>query len=67
MARRYLDFMGLAEYISVAVQTLYNWKSTDPGKLPPHVCIPTGGQKELWRFDTEDVDRWMRGDQEVNG
>ena len=64
MPKKYLSLEELAAYIGVAVKTLYNWKSSSPEKLPPHVCIPTGGKREIWRFDVVDVDRWMHGDQE---
>ena len=59
MEKRYLTLIELAKYIGVAVGTLRNWKIYSPGKLPPHVEIPTDGAHDLWRFDVVEVDEWM--------
>lgn len=62
MEKRYLSMKELAEYVGLALQTLYNWKSTTPEKLPPHISLPTSGKRDLWRFDVIDVDAWMHSE-----
>lgn len=57
--RRYLSMKDLAEYIGLSFKTLRNWKCTDPGKLPPHVSLPSGGKYDKWRFEVSEVDAWM--------
>lgn len=59
MEVRYLTMKDLAAYIGLSLQTLYNWKCSDPGKLPPHVSLPSGGKYDKWRFDVSEVDAWM--------
>lgn len=60
MPRRYLTLTDLADYIGVSVKTLRNWKTSAPEKLPPHIDISFGGKYDKWRFDSEEVDAWMR-------
>ena len=59
MTKRWLTFSDLAAYLGLSLQTLYNWKCSDPGKLPPHVSLPSGGKYDKWRFDVTEVDAWM--------
>ena len=58
--RRYMTLTELASYIGVAVITLRKWKANHPEKLPPHIDISFGGKYDIWRFDSEVVDAWMR-------
>ncbi len=57
--KKWLTLTDLATYLGLSVQTLYNWKCSDPGKLPPHVSLPSGGKYDKWRFDVNEVDAWM--------
>ena len=59
MGRRWLSLNDLADYMGVSVKTLRNWKTTDPGKLPPHVDVNFGGKYAKLRFDSEAVDAWL--------
>ena len=56
--KRWLTFSDLAAYIGLSLQTLYNWKCSSPEKLPPHVSLPSGN-RDIWRFDVNEVDAWM--------
>lgn len=58
MERRYLSIKELADYMGLAVQTIYNLKCSAPDRLPPHVSIASG-KRDLWRFDVAEVDAWM--------
>lgn len=59
MNRKWMSLKDLAEYLGLSVQTLRNWKCSDPSRLPPHVSVTTGGKYDKWRFDVQEVDAWM--------
>lgn len=58
--RRWLTIKQLAEYIGVGEQTVRNWKTNNPSKLPPHTVVTTGGKYDKWRFDSDEVDAWLQ-------
>lgn len=58
MEKRWLSMKDLAQYLGLSLQTLYNWKCSDPGRLPPHTSLSTG-KRETLRFDIAEVDAWM--------
>ena len=60
MGRRWLTIKQLAEYIGVAEQTLRNWKTYCPSRLPPHTVVTIGGKYDRWRFDSDEVDAWLQ-------
>ena len=49
---RLIDIDGLADYLKLKKQTLYNW--LNQGKISG---IKVGG---VWRFDRKDIDNWLR-------
>lgn len=60
MHRRYMNIAQLAEYLGLSEKTLRNWKTYSPEKLPPHIDLSFGGKRDVWRFDSEVVDEWLR-------
>lgn len=56
--QRWLSLSDLASYLGVSCKTLRNWKSKDPGKLPPSVSVGSGKYDKL-RFDVAEVDAWL--------